>query len=158
MPSAEFATLIRAQVAPGIEIQSVIDVSLDEPALQAMTRETSFVATITDDEGIDHQQFRQQVADILTADEVLRKRTGKKKKVKQYDLRPLILGLAVNETADYALQLVMHLKLEPGKTGRPDEVLKELGLDPLEVRIERLSITLANGTESFQYGSRPSSL
>jgi hypothetical protein len=38
----------------------------------------------------------------------------------------------------------MHLYLLPGKTGRPDEVLDALGLDPLAARIHRKAIILAD--------------
>ena len=154
MPAADVQALILPQVAPGIEIEAVHDIPLEEPALQAMTRETTFVATITDDHSLNHQQFQQQVADMLTAAEIIRERTGKKKRVKQYDLRPLIPDLTVTETADNALQLGMHLMLEPGKTGRPDEVLKQLGLDPLDVRIERRSILLMGKQDSYLYGTK----
>ncbi len=37
----------------------------------------------------------------------------------------------------------MRLCLEPAKTGRPDEVLLELGLDPLAARIHRTRLMLS---------------
>jgi hypothetical protein len=37
----------------------------------------------------------------------------------------------------------MRLVMKPGKTGRPDEVLRALGLDPMAARITRTEIVLA---------------
>ena len=87
------------------------------------------------------------VSDLLEATEIMRERTVKKK-LKRYDLRPLVYDLAVvKETAASEQQseffLDMTLALEPSKTGRPDEVLKALGFDPLDCRVHRTGITFA---------------
>lgn len=134
---------IEESLAPGIELRSLVQVSLSEPSLQAMTRETSFVATIR--EGIGAADFETAVQNMLDADQILRERKAKKGKVKEYDLRTLIFDLKTGRTADDALLLTMRLVLEPGKTGRPDEVLKTIGLDPLDVRIHRTEIVLDDG-------------
>jgi hypothetical protein len=55
-----------------------------------------------------------------------------------------VLDLTLDETEDNALRMGMHLYLLPGKTGRPDEVLDALGLDPLAARIHRKAIILAD--------------
>ena len=64
---------------------------------------------------------------------------------KEYDLRPLVLELGLEEDEDGRLLLAMRLLLQPGKTGRPDEVLDALGLDPLSVRVHRTRIVLEDG-------------
>jgi hypothetical protein len=66
----------------------------------------------------------------------MRPRRGKKNRGKQYDLRPLILDLRLHEAGKSDIDpaapswtpLLMHLNARPGATGRPDEVLKALGL------------------------------
>jgi hypothetical protein len=63
---------------------------------------------------------------------------------KVYDLRPLVIDLTLDETEDGALRIHMHLYLMPGKTGRPDELIDALGLDPLAARIHRKAIILAD--------------
>jgi hypothetical protein len=52
-------------------------------------------------------------------------------------LRPLIIDLFYCESDDGAPQLVMELFLQPSKTGRPDDVLDALDLDPLQTRVHR---------------------
>ena len=56
---------------------------------------------------------------------------------KPYDLRPLIEDLRLDQSLDGSLRLDMRLSAREGATGRPDEVLDELGI-PLEAaRVER---------------------
>jgi hypothetical protein len=76
----------------------------------------------------------------MAAESHLRER-GHGRKRKTYDLRPLIYDLALIDGSD-PVQILMRLALEPGKNGRPDEVLLALGLDPLAARIHRTSISL----------------
>jgi len=79
-----------------------------------------------------------RIDQLLASDSVLRSRKGK-----QYDLRPLIHSLAVLEANGIqSPKLETSLSLLPGATGRPDEVLKALGLDPLQASICRERILL----------------
>ena len=61
---------------------------------------------------------------------------------KEYDLRPLISDLGAIKRAPNGVELAMVLVLEPGRMGRPDDVLKALEIDPLTVRIHRTEIVL----------------
>lgn len=138
---------IMSRMAPGIVIHEVWEVPFDAPAMQASTLETAYVALVDDvvdrvDENIDRAVLRQRVEDLLAAESVVRERRGK-----EYDLRPLILELKLKEDGESALLLTMRLLLQPGKTGRPDEVLDALGLDPLGVRVHRTKIVLEDGAE-----------
>ena len=62
---------------------------------------------------------------------------------KEYDLRPLIEAISLAETDANNPQINMRLTMRPGKTGRPDEVLRQLELDPMAARITRTEIVLA---------------
>ncbi|MBS3750709.1 MAG: TIGR03936 family radical SAM-associated protein [Anaerolineales bacterium] len=80
----------------------------------------------------------QHLQDILHQEQIKRERKGK-----SYDLRPLIYSLEVIPPDGEAKQLVeMHLSHLPGATGRPDEVIRELGLDPNHTQICRKKIML----------------
>lgn len=128
-----------SKMAPGIVIHRVWDVPLSAPAMQASTVETSYVATIAD--RMKRDELRRRVADLLAADTVMRERRGK-----EYDLRPLVLDLNLKESDQGVLLLTMRLSIVPGgKAGRPDEVLYQLGLDPLDVRVRRTALVLENG-------------
>lgn len=138
--------MMMQRMAPGIEVLAVQEVPLQGDTLQTLTRETVYEAVIPA-ETMSAEMLRERVAELLAADTLLRERTVKRK-VKSYDLRPLILDLQLVETdtAVEDLRLIMHLMLEPGRTGRPDEVLLALGADPLDVRMHRTAMMLADET------------
>lgn len=129
---------LMSRMAPGIVVHEVWEVPLDAPAMQASTEETAYVALV--DDSIDRAELRQRVNKLLAAESVIRERRGK-----EYDLRPLILELRLEEDEDDALRLAMRLTLQPGRTGRPDEVLDALGMDPLSVHVHRTNIVLEDG-------------
>ncbi len=127
------------RMAPGIEVYHMADVPLQVPSLQASTVESTYVAAPLDP--VDRQELAAQVAALLAAPQLLREREHKGKR-KVYDLRPLLLDLCLLDTADDLPHLQMRLLLQPSLTGRPDEVLLALGIDPLAARIHRTRIVL----------------
>ena len=131
---------LAAKMAPGVTVHQVEEVPLSEPALPALTAGAIYVVTILDP--VNMAALRRRIDDLLAADSLVRER-GHGRKRKAYDLRPLIYELEVAQTADGAAQLHMRLALMPSETGRPDEVLLALGLDPLSARIHRSKIALA---------------
>lgn len=128
------------RMAPGIEIVTVVEVPLNAPSLQSVTTESTYTATLLDPVA-DAAALRQKIAALLAADTVVRVREQGQKR-KEYDLRPLIHDLRLDGTEEEAV-ISMRLCLEPAKTGRPDEVLLALGLDPLAARIHRTHLALA---------------
>ena len=132
---------LTAKMAPGITIHQVEEVPLSGPALPSLTAEAAYVATVLD--VVHMADLQRRIDDLLAVDSLVRER-GHSRKRKAYDLRPLIYELEVVETADGAVQIHMRLALMPSETGRPDEVLLALGLDPLSARIHRSKIALAD--------------
>lgn len=124
-----------ARMAPGIVVWQVAEVPLKEPPLQVLTTDAIYHVTLLDP--VDVADLRHRMADLLAAPALHRTRRDK-----PYDLRPLLLDLTLLEPVTEPVQLTMRLKLAEGQTGRPDEVLDELGLDSLATRIHRTAITL----------------
>ncbi len=124
------------KMAPGIEIWRVEEVDLSGPTLQTLTAVTTFTALLLDP--VDPVGLQQKIDGLLTAETLIRERRGK-----EYDLRPLIETVSLVETEDGSTLLTMRLAMLPGKTGRPDEVLQALELDPMAARITRTEIVLA---------------
>ncbi len=130
-----------SKMAPGIEVRDVEEVALSEPALQTVTRAAIYTATPLDPQ--DSAEIQGRIDALLSAESVMRQRKkGRKGRVKSYDLRPLVHNLSLRELEDDILLINMELSLMPSQTGRPDEVLLALGLDPLAVRVHRTSIVL----------------
>jgi radical SAM-linked protein len=121
------------KMAPGIQIVSVFEVDLQDPTPQAQKAE--YLVTFLEQQ--DRADLQSRIDHILEAPKLERTRRGK-----AYDLRPLILELELLDIPNGPEQLRMQLSLLPGKTGRPDEVLAEMGLDPLESRIHRSELVL----------------
>lgn len=123
------------RMAPGIEVHEAWEVPLSAPAMQASTLETAYVAILLDQ--IERDTLQERIDELLAAETIIRERRGKR-----YDLRPLLLSLTLLESEEDALSLQMRLMLRSGKTGRPDEVLAALRIDPLGVRMHRTAIVL----------------
>jgi radical SAM-linked protein len=84
----------------------------------------------------DWKQTRARIGKLLSASSVPRERRGKR-----YDLRPLIEELRIMDgVAGAPCFLQMRLTAKPGATGRPDEVLDQLGYAREGVRIERTTL------------------
>lgn len=141
MEPQDLQAQLNAKMAPGIEIVQVIEVDLRGPALQTVTLASTYTAVLLDP--IELDELRTKVAEMLAAEVLLRER-GKGRKRKEYDLRPLIHALTVTTDAEGRPMLQMRLSLQPGATGRPDEVMSELGLDPLAARIHRTEILFSD--------------
>lgn len=137
MDPAQAQAQLMAKMAPGIAIYRTEEAPLAEPPLQTRTTASQYLATPL--EPVDAAALTQRIDALLAADSWVRVRSRGKKK-KEYDLRPLILDLHL--AAQDPLTLSMTLTLEPSKTGRPDEVLLALELDPLDARIHRTRIVL----------------
>ncbi len=123
------------KMPPGIEILQVEAVPLSEPALQTRTAVSVYRVTLLDPPPPD---LAARVAELLAAKTWLQVRQRGRKR-KEYDLRPLILDITLDETGG---QLTMRLRQEMERTGRPDETLHALGIDPLAARIHRQQLTL----------------
>jgi radical SAM-linked protein len=135
-PEAAREQMMR-RMAPGIEVWRVEEVDLQAPALQTLTAVTTFTALLLDP--AEPAALQQRIDDLLAAESLIRQRRDK-----TYDLRPLIENVSLTAADDGSTQIIMRLMMMPAKTGRPDEVLTALDLDPMAARITRTEITLAD--------------
>lgn len=117
---------------PGLRFMEARRVIATEPALQQQVISATFDVALVEPGGED---LVGRVASLLSCPSILRQRRGK-----SYDLRPLVEDLKVLPPA----ALHMRLAAREAATGRPEEVLEALGLDPLDARIERTSLILAS--------------
>ncbi len=123
------------KMAPGIDVWQVEEVALKAPALQNCTSAAQYAVLVGD--LLSSSVLQERVNQLLQQEELWRERRGKR-----YDLRPLVLTLTLPAAEAGAQELLMWLDLRPGKSGRPDEVLAALGMDPLDLHIRRTAITL----------------
>lgn len=123
-------SLLERSVPPGIIIDGLEDVSVDEPPIQTTILSSVYLVELPD--GINIADLKEKISTLSNSSELLRTR-----RKKSYDLRPLLLDIFLREDKVHQPVLQMHLSATEGKTGRPDEVLLELGVDPSETSITR---------------------
>jgi radical SAM-linked protein len=120
----------------GLELLNVEVIKLDAPALQTQIAAAEYNVTFLDK--IDPAALHDSTKMILTQSTLIRERRGK-----NYDLRPLILNLQLPQN-DPPL-LTMQLSACENATGRADEVLLALNIEPALTRIERTNLIFKNG-------------
>jgi radical SAM-linked protein len=135
-PVDEIRESLASAAPPGLEIHSVEVVSLSDEALQSQMHASEYEVVFFDPQPED--QLREKVQQILSQDAIIRTR-----RKKTYDLRPLILEMAVINGDGGDPGLEMRLLAEPGQTGRPDEVLEEMGYQNTEVLVKRTRLILS---------------
>jgi radical SAM-linked protein len=129
------------KMAPGIEVTAIAPVPIKAPSLQAVTSSAGYTAVPF--ESVDSGDLRARIEGMLAQESLMRERRRGKGEVKRYDLRPLVKTVRLDGGEDGKAVLTMTLLLMTGKSGRPDEVLAALDLDPLGAHIHRTMITLA---------------
>jgi hypothetical protein len=134
---ATFMAQLAAKMPPGIGLRAVHETPLIGPSLQQQMAESVYEVAFS--EAVDGPALRDAVAAMLAAPTLLReKKRTKDGRPQQFDLRPLILALDVIEGAGPLLRLrLVHTATQ---TGRPDDVLDALGLDPLAARVHRVGL------------------
>ncbi len=111
----------------GITVLDVQSVDESEPALQVQVQAAEYEVTLLED--IDRTGLTQRITQLLAAPELPRERRGK-----AYDLRPLVHELQLIPEMG---QVFMRLSAREAATGRPEEVLDQLGIPARNTRIER---------------------
>jgi radical SAM-linked protein len=125
----ELPARLQAAMPSGLGILKVEVVDDHGPALPTQVLAAEYEVTLTG--GLDVQDLKRKMIELLARPTLARVRRDKK-----YDLRPLIEDLRlVSETT-----VSMRLAAREGATGRPDEVLAELGIPIENAQIERVRL------------------
>jgi radical SAM-linked protein len=136
-PNEVIETRIQSAAPPGLTIQSIQEVDLGEDALQVQMKASEYEVTFYDRQAPD--VLSHKVDQLLSQDQIQHTR-----RKKTYDLRPLILELEVISHTSGEPGLMMRLVAEPGATGRPDDLLDELGYPVTEYIVRRTRLILAD--------------
>ncbi len=135
-PDDIFARLKNA-LPSGIQILKVEKVDDNLPPLQTQVLSATYEAHLT--EPVVGSELTRKVEGLMMAESLPRERRGK-----FYDLRPLIEMLSVVTESNGKIWLRMTLAAREGATGRPDEVLSALEIEPETVRVERTRLIFIN--------------
>lgn len=137
----ELQSKIQAALPTGIQLQGCQEVELYSPPLQTLVHTAEYEATLLDE--IPASLLDEKIATVLAAESILRERRKRKKNKRYtsqkptYDLRPLIQEISPLPAAGDNLRIFMRLTAQEGATGRPDDVLSEMGIPVEAARIVR---------------------
>ncbi|MEA3327430.1 MAG: TIGR03936 family radical SAM-associated protein [Chloroflexota bacterium] len=123
---------------PDLEIKKVDFADLHEKSLQSQMSASEFEIQFFEPQ--DPKTLQEKINSLLNQDAIIRIR-----RKKTYDLLPLILNLDIFTHDSGEIGLKAHLKAEPGATGRPDEILDEIGYANTEYVVKRTQLILSTG-------------
>lgn len=129
VPLSEIRQAIEAVSPPGLAIQSLDEVEDKAPALQ-----TQVVSAIYEIRFLDNiADLDRRMARIMSADQLIRQRHHK-----SYDLRPLVEEVVSLPPDDHGhAGLRVQLAAREAATGRPEELLSEMGVEFKDSRVQR---------------------
>jgi radical SAM-linked protein len=123
---------------PGIRFLSIQVVPLRQAALQEETSAATYELHLD----APAPELEASLRALLDAGQLLRVRRGK-----PYDLRPLIEAADV-QADRHGTVLRLRLAARPGATGRPEEVLDALGIEPEAADVQRTGLILIAAPDS----------
>ncbi|MBE7436496.1 MAG: DUF2344 domain-containing protein [Anaerolineales bacterium] len=126
----DISSRLKDNLPPDINVREIKSVDEWLPALQTQVLSAAYDVRLT--EPIDGSELKRKVESVMMTESIIRERRGK-----SYDLRPLIEMMSVITQADGTAWLKMTLAAREGATGRPEEVLAALGIEPETARVER---------------------
>ena len=133
---------VSSQLPQGIKILQALPVPLTQPSLQAMIRFAHYRVEVVTDE---NEEQLQQSLDSMLALEHLPWQHQRDTGTRNYDLRPLVDELFLAGCEQGKATIEMCLRCDSGGSGRPEQVVKALGLEERPCAIHRTRLTLKAG-------------
>jgi radical SAM-linked protein len=125
---------LQEALPPGLTILSVQAIDPSSAAPGALVQSIEYEVTFSSEP--DWKELVERINRMLSSPTLPRERRGKR-----YDLRPLVEELRILDGASGSPStLQMRLAARPGATGRPDEVLDQLGWPRDGAHIERTAL------------------
>lgn len=134
---AEFLARLTAALPLGIRPYHAEPVPREAPSLQSQVCGATYRVEVEADEPA--EVFAARLSAFLARPEAWRERR-KGKEMGRYDLRPLVQALTYLGPCDLGHAFEVVMAAAPGATGRPDELLAELGLETAGRRIVRVGL------------------
>ena len=130
-PGAALAA-VQKTMRPGVEAVSVEEVGVGGRSLQALLRWAEYEVRVPSN-GLSAEELGRRISALLDASSVPVE-YQREKKLRKYDLRPLVLDIRLEGVEDGAFLLVMRLRAEQEMTARADQTVLALKLpEPLSV-------------------------
>lgn len=131
-PTITIRTLLTTALQNGIDVTDIQLVPLSDPALQTLVNASEYFCKFIKE--LDSAILRKNILVFLSKESIMRERRGK-----PYNLIPLVHAISFIEQEP---GIKMRLSALPGATGRPEEVLDELGINLYDVTVNRTNLVL----------------
>lgn len=131
-PLLDLAKRLERALPPGLEILRVDEIPLDARKIQVALNTADYRVLLPS--GLDHSHLVGRIQQFLISSEILVERKGKER-----NIRKLVEKLEYQKRAD-GEYIEMRLSARESATGRADEIINWLGIDPLTCLIERISL------------------
>jgi radical SAM-linked protein len=129
----EIAARLKDNLPKDIQITHIESVDERLPALQTLVLSAEYEVHLT--EPVEGSDLKRRIEEMMLAESLPRERRSK-----FYDLRPLIEKIDLETDANGKHCLFMTLSAREGATGRPEEVLNAVGIEPEYTRVERTKL------------------
>ena len=136
LPMLDFSMKIQAALPPGLEVFHVEGIPIDAPKVQVALQSADYQITLSPNENIN--ELQKKIDQLNQSTEILVERRGKTR-----NIRDLVESLGISTTAEGKGVITMRLTARESATGRADEVLTHLGIDPYKSLIERISLNFS---------------
>jgi len=130
---------VNAQLPPGIKIEQIMQVALTAPSLQGQVRRAHYRVEIPESDA-----SRQKIESLITsllALETLPWTQKREEKVRSFDLRCQIGDIWIEQINPSCIIVGMDLQCDSGGSGRPEQVVKALGL-PAPASVHRIKLVV----------------
>ncbi len=136
---------VQPHLPPGLEALECREVGIGLPSLPSVIRWAEYGVDVPIAEGAPAiSTIEEAVSSFLRVDSMPWE-DNRGEKTRRYDLRPLVQELRVEEQCGDTVQLSMRLRCDAAGVGRPDQVVKALGLGEA-AHIHRRRLVLAGGS------------
>jgi radical SAM-linked protein len=135
-----FVQKVAHQLPDGISIIDVQPVSLEAPSLQSRLRFAEYVVEVESQQAA--EEIERSIKSLLALESLPwhhSRDTGER----FYDLRPLLDDLWLEENKDKAYMIGMRLRCDSSGSGRPEQIIKALGLSGFPSSIERTKLVFS---------------
>ena len=139
---ADFLARLAPALPAGIRLIAATPVPREWPSLQAAVCAAHYRVEVETAEA--DAAFAERLTAFMARPEAWRERR-RGKEVARYDLRPLVQSLTYTGPCELGQSFETVTRAEAGATGRPDELLTELGYETALRRITRVALELADG-------------
>jgi radical SAM-linked protein len=140
-----FISAVNQQLPPGISVDKVYPIAGDLPSLQSVVSQADYRVEVATDSA--PPDIRAAVANLL-AKEHLPWQHQRDTGPHQYDLRALVIDIAVAEWAPPTGVLTMRLRCDSNGSGRPEQVTAALGFTQRPLSIYRTQLILKGNKET----------